>query len=355
MSKEETPQQSATEKKSDTDSASAEGAGKAAKKAEAPRFILAASPFFLEDVSTPKIMHTVVMALMPAMAASIYFFGFRALLLLVICIASCMVTEAIFQRFRKRPITVYDGSAIITGALLALTLPPGFPIFGAILGSAFAISIGKQFFGGLGYNIFNPALLGRAFLQATYPVLITTWSGITTWASSAAEGGVDAVATATPLALMKFDGVTTPPLDLFFGNVAGSLGETSVIAILVGGLYLRYKGYVNWRLPLGYLGSLFVFGGIFWLIDPSAYPSPVFHICAGGAMLGAWFMVTDMVTSPTTAMGQWIFVIGAGFIAIIIRLFGGLPEGVMYSILLMNSIVPLLNIWTRPKINGEVK
>ena len=148
MSKEETPQQSATEKKSDT--ASAEGAGKAAKKAEAPRFILAASPFFLEDVSTPKIMHTVVMALMPAMAASIYFFGFRALLLLVICIASCMVTEAIFQRFRKRPITVYDGSAIITGALLALTLPPGFPIFGAILGSAFAISIGKQFFGGSG-------------------------------------------------------------------------------------------------------------------------------------------------------------------------------------------------------------
>jgi electron transport complex protein RnfD len=154
---------------------------------------------------------------------------------------------------------------------------------------------------------------------------------------------------------MKFDGVTTPPLDLFFGNVAGSLGETSVLAILVGGLYLRYKGYVNWKLPLGYLGSLFVFGGIFWLIDPSTYPSPVFHIFAGGAMLGAWFMVTDMVTSPTTAMGQWIFVVGAGFIAIIIRLFGGLPEGVMYSILLMNSIVPLLNIWTRPRISGEVK
>ena len=333
----------------------AEGGGKAGKSTETPRFILSSSPFSQEDVSTPKIMHTVVMALVPAVAASIYFFGFRALLLLIVCIASSMVTEAIFQRVRKRPITVYDGSAIITGTLLALTLPPSFPIFGAILGSVFAISIGKQFFGGLGYNIFNPALLGRAFLQATYPVLITTWSGITSWAQSAAESGVDAVATATPLALMKFDGVTTPPLDLFFGNVAGSLGETSVLAILVGGLYLRYKGYVNWKLPLGYLGSMFVFGGIFWLIDPSTYPSPVFHIFAGGAMLGAWFMVTDMVTSPTTAMGQWIFVVVAGFIAIIIRLFGGLPEGVMYSILLMNSIVPLLNIWTRPRISGEVK
>jgi len=354
MSTEETSEQSATEKKSAPKRASSEGAARTAKKAEAPRFILAASPFFLKDVSTPKIMHTVVMALFPAMAAGVYFFGLRALLLLVVCIASCMVTEAAVQRFRRRPVTVYDGSAIITGALLALTLPPGFPIFGAILGSAFAIAVGKQFFGGLGYNIFNPALLGRAFLQAAFPVLITTWSALTSWGQAAASG-VDAVATATPLAMMKFDGIATPVSDLFFGNVAGSLGETSAIAILIGGLYLRYKGYVNWRLPLGYLGSMFVFGGIFWLIDSSAYPNPFFHIFAGGAMLGAWFMVTDMVTSPTTPMGQWIFVVVAAFIAVIIRLFGGLPEGVMYTILIMNSTVPLLNTWTRPKISGGAK
>jgi len=314
------------------------------------RLIVSSSPHFLNNESVPKIMHTVVMALFPAAAASVYFFGFRALLLILVCIGSSLVCEYGMQKIRKQPVKIYDGSAIITGLLLALTLPPSFPIFGAFLGSFFAIVVGKQLFGGLGYNIFNPALLGRAFMQATYPVLITTWSYPRTVGHA-----VDAVTAATPLALMKFEGKITPITDLLIGNVAGSMGETSVIAILIGGLYLRYKGYINWKLPLGYLGSIFVFGAAFWLANPVKYPNPLFHLFAGGAMLGAWFMVTDMVTSPVTPLGQWIFAILGGLLVVVIRLLGGLPEGVMYSILFMNAFVPLLNKHTRPKVFGTVK
>lgn len=311
------------------------------------RLIVASSPHLLTTDNIPRIMHSVIMALVPAMAASVYFFGFKALLLIVVCLVASLLTEWGFQRIRSKPITIYDGSAAITGILLGLTLPPGFSIFGAILGSVFAVGIGKQLFGGLGFNIFNPALLGRAFLMATYPVMMTTWETPRTIAKA-----VDAVSAATPLALMKFEHKFAPAMDLFVGNVSGSIGETSAIAIIIGGLYLRYKGYVNWKLPLGYLGSMAVFSGIFWLMDPVTYPSPLFHILAGGAMLAAWFMVTDMVTSPVTALGQWIFAISAGIIAVVIRLWGGLPEGVMYSILLMNALVPLINKYTRPTVFG---
>lgn len=317
---------------------------------ETGKLLVSSSPHFLKDENVPKIMYAVVLALVPAMAASVYFFGFRVVGLILVSVITCLITEYVIQRIREKPIAMWDGSAIITGILLALTLPPSFPYYGAAIGSAFAIGIGKQLFGGLGYNIFNPALLGRAFLQATYPVLITTWSEPLT---KAAKAGVDAVSAATPLAIMKFEGKVTPHLDLFFGNVAGSIGETSAIAILIGGLYLRYKGYINWKMPLGYLGAMAFLGGIFWFINPSKYPDPLFHILAGGAMLGAWFMVTDMVTSPVTVLGQWIFAICGGFLAVIIRLLGGLPEGVMYSILLMNAFVPLLNKHTRPKFFGE--
>lgn len=313
-----------------------------------PRLIVSSSPHFLSDQSVPKIMHTVVLALFPPMAASVFFFGPRAILLIAVCVGTCLLTEYAFQKARNQPVKIHDGSAIITGILLALMLPPGFSIFGAILGSFFAIGVGKQLFGGLGYNIFNPALLGRAFLMATYPVLTTTWVEPRT-----VEKAVDAVSAATPLALMKFEQTFVPVTDMFFGNVAGSLGETSALAIIIGGLYLRYKGYINWKLPLGYLGSIAFFSGIFWIINPEQYPSPLFHIMAGGAMLAAWFMVTDMVTSPVTPLGQWIFVICAGLMAVVIRLFGGLPEGVMYSILFMNAFVPLINRHTKPKVFGE--
>jgi electron transport complex protein RnfD len=315
-----------------------------------PKLVISSSPHFQTTENIPRIMHTVIMALFPAMAVSIYLFGLRALLLMVVCLVVSLGSEYAIQKIRKQPIRIYDGSAAITGLLLALMLPPGFPIYGAILGSLFAIIVGKMLFGGLGYNIFNPALIGRAFLQATYPVLITTWVE-----PGAVINAVDAISAATPLAMMKFGGDHTALGALFFGNVAGSLGETSAIAILIGGLYLRYKGYINWKLPLGYLGSIAFFATIFWLVDPTKYASPFFHVMAGGAMLGAWFMVTDMVTSPVTPLGQWIFAIGAGFLTIIIRLFGGLPEGVMYSILFMNALVPLINRHTKPKVFGEIK
>ncbi len=313
---------------------------------EGAGLIVSSSPHLFNTESIPKIMHTVVMALIPAMIAAIYYFRLDAVVLLVTCIVTSLITEFIFQKARKQPITVYDGSAIITGILLALMLPPSFPIYGAIIGSVFAIGIGKQIFGGLGYNIFNPALLGRAFLQATYPVMITTWH-------EPATKGVDVVSAATPLALMKFEGISTGWGTLLIGNTSGSLGETCALAILIGGLFLLYKGYVNFRMPLGYLGSIAFFGLLFWLGGDGKYPDPVFHLLAGGAMLGAWFMITDMVTSPVTPKGQWIFVIVAGFLVVAIRNLGGLPEGVMYSILLMNACVPLINQWTRPKVFGE--
>ncbi len=328
----------------------------AAKKPATPaedaanKLVVSSSPHFHSTENIPRIMHTVIMALFPAMAVSIYLFGLRALLLMVVCLVVCLGSEYVVAKIRKKPIRVYDGSAAITGILLALMLPPGFPIYGAVLGSLFSIVVGKMLFGGLGYNIFNPALIGRAFLQATYPVLITTWVD-----PGAVINAVDAISAATPLALMKFGGHHTGLGALFFGNVAGSLGETSAIAILIGGLYLRYKGYINWKLPLGYLGSIAFFATIFWIYDPSTYASPFFHVMAGGAMLGAWFMVTDMVTTPVTPCGQWIFAISAGFLTIIIRLFGGLPEGVMYSILFMNAFVPLINRHTKPKVFGKLK
>ena len=320
------------------------------EKAQLEKLVVSSSPHFLRDENIPKIMYAVILALLPAVAASVYFFGFRALMLIIVSAVSCLITEYACQKIRKKPVTISDGSAAITGIVIALTLAPGFPYYGAVLGSIFAVGVGKQLFGGIGYNIFNPALLGRVFLQATYPVMITTWSEPL---SKAAKAGVDAVSAATPLALMKFEGKWTLHLDLFFGNTPGSIGETSALAILIGGLYLRYRGYINWKMPLGYLGSMAFLGGIFYLINPSKYPDPLFHILAGGAMLGAWFMVTDMVTSPVTPLGQWIFVICGGFLAVIIRLFGGLPEVVMYSILLMNAFVPLLNKHTRPLFFGE--
>lgn len=310
--------------------------------------IVSSSPHQFDTENIPRIMHTVVMALFPACAASVYFFGLRALVLIAVCVASCLAAEYSVQKARSKPVRIHDGSAVITGILLALTLPPGFPLFGAFIGSVFAIAVGKELFGGLGFNIFNPALLGRAFLQAAFPVLITTWIEPATAAKT-----VDAVSAATPLALWKFEGKSTAIMDLFVGNVSGSIGETSVIAILIGGLYLRYKGYVNWKLPLGYLGAMAAASAALWLYDPVRYASPLFHLFAGGAMLGAWFMATDMVTSPTTPVGQWIFALGAGVLAIVIRTFGGLPEGVMYSILFMNAFVPLINRHTRPRIFGD--
>jgi len=297
--------------------------------------IVTSSPHVRAQDSVPKIMWSVVIALLPAVFAAVYFFQARAISVVLTAVAGAVLTEYIFQKIRNKKIMIKDGSAVVTGLLLALTLPPSIPLWTAFFGAVVAIGLGKQVFGGIGQNPFNPALVGRAFLTASYPVLMTTWT-------------VDGVSSATPLSQMKMDGIATDTWNLFVGQIGGSLGETSALALLLGFAYLLYKGYVNWRIPLAMVGTVFL--GTF------AFGSdPIFHLFAGGLMLGALFMATDMVSSPTTKAGRWIFGIGAGLLVVIIRLWGGYPEGVMYSILLMNTAVPLINRYTRPRSLGEVK
>lgn len=311
--------------------------------------ILDVSPHIQSKASVQKIMWTVLAALVPASAASIYYFGTPALMMILVCIGSAVLTEMLMNFMKGENLTVKDGSAAITGLLLALTLPPAFHVSGAILGSLIAISIGKHVFGGLGYNIFNPALLGRAFLQASFPVAMTTWSN----PSKLNLGAIDTISAATPLGKFKFEGLLTDHIDLFIGNTGGSLGETSAIAILIGGIFLLIMKYADWRIPVSFIGSVTVLSSLFWIIDPVKYPDPLFHLLSGGLLLGAFFMATDMVTSPITLRGSWIFGSGAGIILVMIRLYGGLPEGVMYSILLMNALTPLINRYTRPRFFGE--
>lgn len=333
---------------------------KVPKKAKDPRgklftpeknFVLTTSPHDYMQASVPVIMWSVMAALVPTTAMAIYYFGLRALVLIVVCTVTCLLTEVLINRLRGLKITIKDGSAAITGLLLALTLPPSLSVVYAVLGSIFAIAIGKQIFGGLGFNIFNPALIGRAFIQTSFPVAITTWS----FPITEKFAKFDAVTAATPLGKFKFEKIDSDYTELITGNIAGSLGETSVIAILIGGLFLLVKQYADWRIPVSLLGTVAIFGGIFWLVDPTQYPDPIFQLCSGGLMLGAFFMATDMVTSPITNKGAWLFGIGTGIIVVIIRIFGGIPEGVMYAILLMNALVPLINRYTRPKFFGEVR
>jgi len=297
--------------------------------------IVTSSPHVRSQDSVDKIMWSVVLALLPAVFAAVYFFNARAISVILAAVAGAVLTEYIFQKVRNKKITINDGSAVVTGLLLALTLPPSIPLWTSFFGSVVAIGLGKQVFGGIGHNPFNPALVGRAFLTASYPVLMTTWT-------------VDGVSTATPLSQMKMDGIATDTWRLFVGQIGGSLGETSALALLLGFAYLLYKGYVNWRIPLSMIGTVFL--GIFVFGS-----DPIFHIFGGGLMIGALYMATDMVSSPTTKSGRWIFGIGAGFLVVVIRLWGGYPEGVMYSILLMNTAVPLIDRYTRPRSLGEVK
>lgn len=313
--------------------------------------IVAPAPHNKGKYSVPKIMYVVIGALIPAVIMALLFFGIQAMLTIVVAIFAAIVAEYACNKIMKTGLTIDDGSAILTGLLLALTLPPTFPIAGTALGAVVAIVFGKQVFGGLGANIFNPALLGRAFLQASFPVKITTWT-LPAFAAS------DAVTGATPLGLFKFEGMTEVAANLkplLFGNIGGCIGETSALAIIIPGLFLIAVRMVDWRIPLSYLGTVFIFSGTLWLIDPAVYPNPVFMLLSGGLLLGAFFMASDMVTSPVTPKGTWIYGIGMGVVLVVIRIWGGLPEGVMYSILFMNGLVPLLNRWTRPKYFGEIQ
>jgi electron transport complex protein RnfD len=275
--------------------------------------------------------------------------------------AGALITERVFGPARVTGAgSLADGSAAITGLVLGLTLPAGLPLWMAALGGAFGIGFGKLLFGGLGQNVFNPALLGRAFLQAAFPGALTTWPAPgQDWGQLAGDNfalplfspGVDAVTGATPLGLMKFEGVSTPVADLLVGSTGGSLGETSAVLILLGGAYLAYKNYLNWRIPVSILAVVAILSSAMNAIDP-AFPGAPFMLLSGGLMLGAVYMATDMVTSPVSNAGAWLFGAGIGALVVLIRLWGGLPEGVMYAILLMNACVPFIDRATRPRVFG---
>ncbi|MBN1872134.1 MAG: RnfABCDGE type electron transport complex subunit D [Candidatus Omnitrophica bacterium] len=318
------------------------------------KFIVSASPHVFDRLDTPNMMYGVSIGLLPAAIASVVLFGWKAVILIVACASACVLTEALFQKLRGKKIAVADGSAILTGILLAMVIPPDLPVWMAIVASAFAIGIGKEIFGGLGCNIFNPALLGRAFLSAAFPANMTVYSAPFSKAAFSSAVNVDAVTCATPLGLMKFEGVATNLASLFMGNVAGSVGETSAICLLLGGIYIIVRRYADWRIPLGFILTVFIFGQILHAAAPDKYPSGLFHLLAGGMMIGALFMATDPVTSPVTKLGKWVFGVGCGMLVIIIRLWGGQPEGVMYSILIMNGFTPVINILTRPRRYGDV-
>ncbi len=278
--------------------------------------------------------------------------------MLAICTIGCVATEAICNRLFGNKLSVADGSAALTGILLALNMPPNSPWWLALLGAVVAIVIGKQVYGGLGYNPFNPALVARVVLLISFPVHMTSWTTPAPLGSA-----IDAVTTATPLGEWKTAVMLTGKLpenmtagfgDYFVGNMAGSLGEVSALALLLGAAYLFWKKIITWHVPLTFIATVIVVGGIFWLIDPSRYPDPLFHLLTGGLVLGAFYMATDMVTSPVTTRGQLIFGFGCGLVTVLIRLFGGYPEGVSFAILLMNAATPLIDRYTRPRVFGTV-
>ncbi|MCB0281381.1 MAG: RnfABCDGE type electron transport complex subunit D [Calditrichae bacterium] len=333
----------------------------------APKLLLTSSPFLKQQEDTPAVMRQVIFSLIPAILAGIYYFGISGILVIAASIAGAVGTEWIYLIGTKKKFnSIKDNTALLTGLLLALTLPPGIPLWMAFLGGIVAIALGKLIFGGIGSNIFNPALVGRAFLQASFPVALTTWSpisdfsGITqlrghTFALPFVQSKIDAITAATPLSQMKFDSHLTELTHLFFGSSAGSLGETGAIFLLLGGIYMVLRNYINWRIPLGVFFMVIIFASVLHGVDPVKFAPASFHLFSGGLMLGAIFMATDPVSSPITHKGCWIFGMGIGFLVVLIRTFGGLPEGVMYAILLMNGVTPLINRVTQPPIYGYVK
>lgn len=316
------------------------------------------SPHTRGEDTVPGIMRTVILAMMPSMIMAAIFFGYNSLKIMIISVLASVLTEYLVQRFLlKKPVSIRDGSAIVTGVLLAFNLPPGISPWLVILGAVVAIGIAKMSFGGLGQNPFNPALVGRVFLLISFPVQMTTWSANLT--------AVDTFTGATPLGLIK-EGLRSGKslaqlaenaqipgyFDMFWGDMSGSLGEISAIAILLGGLYLLWKKVITWHIPAAVLGSMFLFEGLLWIIAPGRFMDPIFHLITGGAMLGAFFMATDLTTSPMTPKGKLIFGAGIGIITLCIRNFGAYPEGISFAILIMNGFTPLINATLKPKPFG---
>jgi electron transport complex protein RnfD len=322
------------------------------------------SPHILSGYSVDTIMFNVVLALLPAVAFAVYAFGLAALATLSTALVSCLLTERLACRWSGEGSTLSDWSVTITGLLYGLTLPPGLPLWMVAVGGAVGVAIGKSLFGGLGSNVFNPALVGRAFLQAAFPVAMTTWTpgfsagrfaalptSTLTWPFS--QPIYDGLTTATPLALWKFDRQLTDAGDLALGFASGSLGETSSLLILLGGGYLIARNMMNWRIPVAILASVFALSGALWLLDPEGYASPLFMLASGGLMLGALFMATDMVGSPMTGLGCVLYGVLIGLLVVAIRTWGGMPEGVMYAILLGNAVSPHIDNWIQPTVYGS--
>lgn len=327
-----------------------------------PAYVVSSSPHAHSGASVRGIMLNVIVALLPAFAASLLFFGWDALRLTAVCVSACVAFEYGARRLMKRDSGVGDLSAVVTGILLAFNLPPDLPGPMAVAGCFFAIVVAKQIFGGIGYNPFNPALIGRVALLISFPVSMTAWSA---WRIPAPAAGVDAVTTATPLGLVKtalasggnlpltFDAATA--WQFFLGLKNGCVGEVSGAALLLGGIYLLWRRCIYWQTPFFYLATVFGFASILRLADPAHNLPALFHLLTGGAILGAFFMATDMVTTPVTRSGMVIFGVGCGFLTVLIRRWGGYPEGASFAILLMNAVTPLINRATRPAVFGTVR
>ena len=321
-----------------------------------PRFLVSSSPHLHDGQSVAGIMKLVIIALVPATLFSIYIFGLHALRVIVLAVASALIFEALSQRIMGRPVRIKDYSAALTGLLLALNLPATSPWWLVVVGSFFAIVIAKQVYGGLGYNPFNPALVGRVVLLISFPVQMTArWVSPSRW-------GMNAVTTATPLGRISESLLSQGSIDLnlsqqewfdlLLGNRAGCLGEVSVVLLLAGGIYLIAKRVISWHTPVAFIGTVWILTGVFHLVDPVRYADPSFHVITGGLFIGAFFMATDYVTSPITGKGMLIFGAGCGLITVVIRLFGAYPEGVSFAILFMNAVTPLIDRYVKPKVFG---
>lgn len=315
------------------------------------------SPHIHSGDSTQKIMYRVVYAMIPALAWSVFVFGLDALRVTLIAVVACLAFEYVIQKYllKIKPM-ITDGSALITGILLAFNVPSNIPWWIIVIGALAAIGIGKLSFGGLGNNIFNPALVGRVFMLISFPVQMTSWP-------VNAQSGIDAVTSATPLSIIK-EGITNgtaiseitqklpTTADMLFGNIGGSLGEISALLLIIGGLYMLFTKVITWHIPVSIIATVALVAAIFWLANPAVYINPVYHVLTGGLMLGAIFMATDMVSSPMNPKGQIFYGVGIGVITISIRMFGSYPEGISFAILIMNAVTPLINTYVKPKRFG---
>jgi len=329
------------------------------------KLLISPAPHLHGKESTRGLMRDVIIALVPALLASIYFFGFSAIKLALVGIVSCVLVEYVIQKYvTKTKITISDYSAVVTGLLLALNLPPNSPWWIVFIGSVVAIGVAKMTFGGIGQNIFNPALVGRVFLLVSFPVIMTDWTIPVSWFRE----GIDVSSGATALSMVKeglAQGLTIDQIfaannfsyfQMLFGKIGGSVGEVSALALIVVMVYLLIRRVIKPHIPFSIIGTVIVFTGIFWLIDPQQYADPLFSILTGGILLGSIFMATDYVTSPMSKSGMILYGVGIGIITVLIRYFGSYPEGISFAILIMNACVPLINKFMLPERFGkEVK